>query len=557
MISEASSKEKICQSMYNYMLDFSSYRNNLVTLNIFDKNISFDTFISEVEHLSHYLISIGVKKGDSVCVCLPNIPQAVIATYAINRVGAILNIVHPLIHSKGLAEIIEKTGSKVVFLQNASYCKYALGLNKFKLDKVILCSITDYMSKHMARLYKRGMRRYLRASWVLGKIASNTINYSSARTTVYFQFPEVSGDDIAIFMHSGGTTGEPKTIMISNKAMNALPRNLLSSIAKGENGYQFSYKDAMFGALPLFHGYGLGVCVHFSLCCRMKLVLVPMFNAKHVAKTIKANNITAMAAVPRMYQKVLSDKRFSADYIVNLKNAYCGGDKMEQDIKIAFDKRMAEAGSTCVLQEGYGLSETVNVCVLNTNLSSCVNSIGRPLDNIEVQIVDANNNKLPPNTNGELCVSSETLMAGYLNDEETTNVVFFTDSNGVKWLKTGDLAYINDNGFVFFVDRLKRLIKISGMNVFPAEIERTVTKLDFIEQACAVKAKQNFKTIIVLNITLKKGVKYSHEMEKEIYAHCEDNLSKWAQPTLIIVRDKLPTTAIGKIDFKALDGKID
>lgn len=549
-------RENTDRSMYDYMLDYSPYRNNLITMSVFDYQIPFDKFIIEVEDVARYLMSIGVKKGDNVCVCLPNFPQAVIAVYAINRIGAIINVVHPLLHAKGLAEILEKTGSKAIFIADNLYYKYALAIRKINLEKVILCSIMDYMPKQLKRKYKTKVRKYLRVGWVMKKMAANNvINYSDARTTEYFRFPEIKGSDIAIYMHSGGTTGEPKTIMISNHAINSLPKHMLASVSEGENGYEYSYKDAMYSALPLFHGYGLGVCVHASLCVRMKLVLVPKFNAKEAGEIIEKNKITAMAAVPRMYQKIVANGKNDGEKLKYLKNAYCGGDKMEPDIKKDFDNLMQKNGSTCVLQEGYGLTETVNVCVLNTNQNSKYNSIGKPLKGMEAIVVDADNNFLPPNQNGELCISSETMMSGYFEDEETTNMVIFTDANGKKWLKTGDLAYIDEEGFIFFVDRLKRLIKISGMNVFPAEIERVVTRLDFIEQACAVKAKQNFKTIIVLNIKLKQGVKYSDEKEKQIREYCAENLSKWAQPTLIIVRNSLPTTAIGKIDFKALEGK--
>jgi Acyl-CoA synthetases (AMP-forming)/AMP-acid ligases II len=524
-------------------------------MSIFGRQISFDSFITEVEHLSHYLMSIGVKKGDSVCVCLPNIPQAIVAIYAINRIGAVINIVHPLLHSKGLVEILERTGSRVLFILNAFYYKYALGISKLKLDKVIICSMTNYMPKSIRRAYMMKMRKYIRMGWVMRKLYSNDVNYSAAKTDKYFEFPKISGDDTALYMHSGGTTGEPKTIMLSNRAINALANNIYDTVSAGEEGYAYSYKDAMLCALPLFHGYGLGVCVHFSACCRTKIVLVPQFNPKQMGALFKRENVTAMAAVPRMYQKLLNNKRFSGDYIKDLKNAYCGGDKMEQDLKVKFDEHMRANGVDCVLEEGYGLTETVNVCIMNTHQDHRVGSIGKPLHNISAKIVDANGNALPNNTNGELCISSDTLMQGYLGDAETTSRVLVSDESGKVWLKTGDLARIDDDGFVYFVDRLKRLIKISGMNVFPAEIERVVEKLDFVEQACAVRAKQTLKTIIVLNVVLKKGITLTPELQKQIFAHCEENLSKWAQPTLIIARESFPVTAIGKVDFKALEGK--
>ena len=548
-------KQNTNKSMYEYFLEFSADRNNLVAMTIFNKSLSFDQFIVKVEAMSHYLMDIGVKKGDSVCICLPNIPEAVITMYAVNRIGAIINIVHPMLHSKGLCDILEKTGSRVLFLQNASFYKYAFGISKFKLDKIILCSIMEYLPKKLKRGYKLKTFSSRRASWVARKLVSNVIDYENTRCNNYHKFPEVSGDDIAVYMHSGGTTGEPKTIMLSNKALNAMPYHLLNSISEGENGYMFSYKDAMLGALPLFHGYGLGVCVHLSLCCRMKIVLVPLFNVKDIGELIKNQKITALAAVPRMYQKMLADKNFKGENIQTLRNAYCGGDKMESEVKVRFDEHMAKYSVPCALEEGYGLTETVNVCVLNTHENHKANSIGKTLESFSAKIVDTENKTLPTNTKGELCISSDTLMSGYLQDQETTDLVLIKDENGKSWLKTGDLCYIDDDGFIFFVDRLKRLIKISGMNVFPAEIERAVTKLDFVEQACAVKAKHSFKTIIVLNVILKKGEKLTPEKDKIIREFCEENLSKWAQPTLIIQRDSFPATKIGKVDYKALEGK--
>lgn len=544
-------------SMYDYALNYGRRKNNLAALSYFGRDICFDTLISESERVANYLLDCGVRRGGSVTVCLPNTPEAVYAVYGVNRAGAVLNVVHPLINPSRLEQAIGETRSDILFVTKEYLSKNGVSDKLSSLKKIIVCSVGDSMPKKARLLYKLKAFSSLQKFGKIKADNQNIVDFYDAEAEKTYPLVKASGADAAAYMHSGGTTGVPKTVVLTNKNLNALVYNLLTAIEEGEKGYVYSDSDVMYGVLPFFHGYGLGVCLHSSICARIKIALAPRFDEKDFIKTLSREHITVMAALPNMYKRLLDREDFSGGKLKYLKNAYVGSEKMPEELKERFDVRIKEAGGTCVLEEGYGLSEAVNVCLLNRNEKYAKGSVGYPLTNTEVCVVNAQNKTLETGVTGELCVSSDTVMKGYLNDEETTKKALFSDENGKIWLKTGDLAHINEDGFVFYDGRIKRLIVISGINVFPVELEACARQLEIVSDACAVQALKNGKTVIVLNVILSGGAALNDKIKDEISAHLKKHLSKWYLPTVIIGRGEFPITPLGKTDYKALEGKID
>lgn len=502
----------IYQSLFGFMDGYSEEAGD-VALAYRGKHISRRRFYSEIDRIAAALQAEGIKKGDSVALCLPNVPEAAIAFYAINKAGAIVNAIHPKTHPLKLRAILETTQTKLIF----AYAPLFLKLKEaFSGIKVVLCG---------------------ELQWALSIFPNTTPFYR-----LKGQKPSpvsVGGEDIAVYIHSGGTMGVPKTVMLPNRAINALVKNMLGTVGK-----IYSSKHAMLAVLPIFHAFGMAVTYHAALSTRAKLVMVPVFKAKKMYPLIKRERVTAIAGIPRMFEKMLRAKNFKGEGLASLEDIYCGGDYMRPALKDEFEKRMRDGGAFARFCQGYGLSETASVCVLN--LDNTPLSIGKPLDGVEIKITDENGK---PAKKGLLWVSSEQCMSGYLGDAEATAASLKTE-DGKLWLSTGDLVETDERGNLFFCDRAKRLIKISGINVFPSEIERTVNELPTVVESCAVEKRIDGKPYLVLFVVLAGS---DENAEKLIVTYLKSKLNRWFIPSRVVILGSLPLTKLGKTDVKLLE----
>lgn len=513
-------------------------------LTFYNRQVPFKILFSEIDRIAGYLLAAGIKKGDCVCICLPNIPHAVITLYAVNKVGAIANMVHPIINSLGLRRKLAETKSKIVFLAENLYHNYADDLDGLDIIEVI-CSPSDYLPFFLKTGYnlKKAKSKYL--PFILKR---KPFDFKMLKGSAEKRFPVVSGCDIAAYMHSGGTTGDPKTIMLTNRNINELASQLSESL-----GHPMHEGVAVFAVLPMFHGFGLAICFHLALATRARVVLIPHFKAEETVKVVKRQKINMIIGVPQIYQKLIETENFRGKALANITSCFCGGDKLDIKTKEGFEAILRSGGSSADILEGYGLTETVSVCAVNRFTDKCADSIGKALVNTKIIITDENDIVLPPYGKGQICVTGDTVMAGYLNDKKTTQQTFFKDANGVEWLKTGDIGYLDDKGFLFFINRKKRLIIISGVNVFPSEIEKYADEVEGVKRSCAVEKTIDGKRHIVLYVVLKTGVFFDAALLEKIINHLKRNLDKWSQPKMIVPIKNLPLTQLGKIDIRALE----
>ncbi|MEG2414045.1 MAG: AMP-binding protein [Clostridia bacterium] len=589
-------------SMYNYILENSKNQPSSNTVwHFFGKKYSFAQWKKEVEKVSSYMLEKGVKKGDNVVLCLGNIPDAIVCFYAINNIGAIANIVHPLVRKARLQEIVEEMQPKLLVLFDEFFDKYLPWIATCGKE-ILLCSACDYLPIVAKQAYGLAIAKKRKNAKNIAKnfanncansntssnANSNTKNHTSnnissnansnanieidscknsnlesgitffeqlkkvANHSIEPSIARVSGDDIAVFMHSGGTTGKAKTVLLTNSAFNHLADNIANIV-----DCKVSNRDGMLMVLPIFHTFGLGICMHTSLAFSMRIVLMPKFQPKAACRLVKKYGVTFVAGVPNMYRKMIECGKFHGKYLAKIRECYVGGDRLDEKIEIAFEKAMSDAGNKLTLSQGYGLTEACVACVNSKNLYR-KNSIGKPIKGNEFAIIDEQENFVEPPKVGMIVIASDQLMSSYFDDEKSTKEAFFLDEKGKKWLKTGDIGYMDKDGYVFFVDRAKRLIKISGMNVFPQEIENLVSKLEFVENCCLVKKMYNNKTGTLLFVALKANLCYNNTnfdavqaIRKEISRH----MLKYYMPQEIRIVDTLPLTQIGKVDYKKLEEK--
>lgn len=526
------------RTCYEMLLDGVDLKNGNIIFN--DHKISTKTFLKNIEDFASNLKELGFNKGDVLTIYLPSCPQALVAFYACSKLGIVANFVHPLMPIDQLKENLKQTNSKGlmyfdILIKNHSTLA---SLNQILIN----CSISNYVI--FRKLFFMAFSSYK------CKTDKRAIKYSkmikppkSGLTTKL----EATADDVVCTMHSGGTSGVPKIIELQNRALNELSISLEKMYTRKIRGGGNEYSLV---ALPVFHAYGLGVAVHTCLTNQYSLVLVPNFKPKTFNKLIKKYNVTFFAGVPIMFKKMMEQKNFQGKHLAKLRDLWAGGDVLTEPFVEHFDIILEKYNSPARLFRGYGLTEVSSVCAANTFENYRPYSCGKAIPNTKIEIWDEENNPLAPNTIGEIAVCSPSVMKGYLNE-----VNGFVHKGEEKWVKTGDMGYMDEDGFLYIMDRRKRSIKINAINVFPSEIENLVKQIGAIDEACAVPYHYNDKTYIKLYITLADKSYNQELLKKEIINLCKKNLIKYSVPRMIEIIEAMPRTNFGKIDFKNLELK--
>ena len=360
---------------------------------------------------------------------------------------------------------------------------------------------------------------------------------------------DVKKDDTALILHSGGTTGTPKGVMISNYSFNALAQQ------SAVNVIDVRPKDKIVTILPIFHGFGLGVCVHTPLCLKVETILMPEYDANRFYKIWKNDKPHVILGVPTLWEGMMNNKRFDNVDMSQLKYIVSGGDLLTIPQEMRINKFLHEHGAKVNIAKGYGMTESVAASCYTFPGTNEPGSIGIPMVGNKYKIVDPETNKeLPLGSEGEICVNGPTVMIGYLNNKEETDKVLRKHKDGEIWLHTGDIGYISLNGIVYYTQRLKRMIVVSGFNVYPSQIENVISKHPSVDKVCVIGIPHPYKMHVPKAfVVLKKGTQNTAKVKAEIKSLCKKELSVYSMPKDFEFRDSLPTTLYGKIDYRTIE----
>ena len=532
---------------YDYLKMHAKRLGDFDAVLAFGTRIKLSEIISDADAIAAYINSIGIKRGDAVTVFLPNVVHGFVTFYALNKIGVIANIVHPLTSPEVLEENIETTKSKAIFILDILAADYAEMLNRTGIP-CIICSNSDYVLAPIVPAFRvfekvkgKGINAFKNSVKYLKAVSAGK---NKASTDCH------DGSQIAVYLHGGGTTGKSKTIMLSSNNLNNLSEKLNTLDVPHKPGDEYS----LF-VLPMFHAFGLGIAMHFPLTHGFTSIPMPQFNAETANKYMKKHKVTFVLGVPNMFKKLMEDKGFDGPHLKNLRLVFCGGDFLSERLVKEFNATVTKNGGKGKLFRGYGLTEVSSVCTVNTYENCREDSIGKPLGDIRVEIWDEMKNVLPAGQTGEIVVSGDTAMLGYFNGDNTVrNDGVYIDKNGTRWVLTGDLGYKDGDGFVFFTGRKKRMIIISGYNVYPSDIENAVLNLPFVNEACAVQGYIKNKPCVKLCVTLKENINKSDAID-QIQTYCKKNLARFSCPRKIEVMDSFPRTKMAKVDFMALSDK--
>lgn len=501
----------------------------------------------DIDNLAAYFQKeLGLKKGDIYTVFMPTTIQAIVAFYALNKIGVAVNFLHPLMSSAYLTDALRSLNSKGVMVLDVLAKKHVNAINGSGLPCLICCS-SDY-SEGIKKLFGKTGEKVIKA--ISGKIRKATY-YREAVSSYHFpNVLESNGDDIAVYLNGGGTTGKSKTIKLTSKAINELAEKASHIDTVYENG-----DEAFIAVLPLFHCFGLCLGMHTILCFGARLIPMMRFDAKAYNKLMRKNKVVGIMGIPLMFRKLMQEKSFDGPHLKNIKLMFCGGDDVSDSFLDEFNSYFEKWEATGRLRQGYGLTETSSVCCTNTNTDYKRGTIGKPLDGLTVEIWDETQNKLPDGEVGEIVVSGSTIMEGYYLSGEEKDYGLYTDGDGKKWVLTGDLGFRDKDGYFHFSGRKKRVIIIAGYNVYPGDIEKKLSELlPFIKEICAVQGWQGERSIVRLYVSLKeKG--NEEEYRHIIQETCRNNFSKYSVPKEIVFMDELPHTQMMKVDFMKLTEK--
>ena len=531
------------KSMYDFLFANYDDKKNDVAICFLYKKFSYGFLKNEVDKVACFLVEQGIKKGDVVTVALPNIPSSVSVFYAINKIGAIANMVHPLVPFSLLKERMIQTNSKLLFAFDLLLDGY-FGQLVGDGFKVVVCRANDYLTKFESFFYTHfGKKRCKNID------KTKCMFFADAQKTKLFDInAKVNGNDVAIIMHSSGTTDKSKSACLTNEGFNYVANNVINVLPWGN---KLGRGMASLAVLPTFHAFGMGVSTHTILSFGYQSVMIPKYSAKLIVKKIRQKNVAIIAGVPTMFAGMVEQKAFKGKKLKKLKVAFCGGDKLDFNLKNKFDTIVAQYGGTCVLDEGYGLTEASGVLCVNTRKEQKQGSVGKPVGDTVVIAFDENGSPLPNGELGELCISSPAVMKGYLQGDKIveTGLFEFCDK---RFVKTGDVGYVDDDGFVFFKQRQKRIEKVSGVNVFPAEAEQVVSQVPGVKACCVKGVPHNTKGVVMKAYVVADDGVDANKLICKLKAECNAKLDKWTQPKIYEVLKDLPLTQFGKVDYKSL-----
>lgn len=534
-------------SMYGLLCESAGKYPHNTAYDFMGKSVDYTGFIREVDTCARALSAIGVKEGDAVTVCLPNIPQAVIAFYAINKLGAIASMVHPLSAENEIMFYLNEAQSKVAITLTRFFDKFEAIKGKTRVEKLIACKIEEGLPSFKGFMYKfiGHEPKVKNLPWV---VSWTDFMLGSANSTCEIT-DSGKGSDSAVILFSGGTTGTSKGILLSNLNFNALA--LQTAAAAG----CFAPGDIMLSVMPVFHGFGLGVGIHTMLASGGQCVLIPQIEIDKFASYFKKYRPNYMAGVPTLFEAMMRNEDMKNADLSCLKGIFSGGDSLSVELKKKVDSFVKERGATIQVREGYGTTECVTASCLTPIGYYREGSIGIPFpDTFYKIVIPSTNEEAPEKQMGEICIAGPTVMQGYINNPKETSQTLRVHDDGVTYLHTGDLGYMDEDGFIYFVQRLKRMIITSGYNVYPSQIENVIDSHEAVAFSTVIGVKDDYRMQRVkAYIVLKPGFSPTDEIKASIKAHCEKSIAKYALPREYEYRDDLPKTLVGKVAYRELE----
>lgn len=536
-------------SVYDYIYKkHFKYKDN-IAMEYYGTKITYNELFRQIDICARAFKSQGIKKGDVVTILSANLVESIYVIFALNKIGAVANVVHPLSAENEIKEALDRYSSVMLVAMDICYTKIKELVKDTEVYRVIVLSAKDSMNM----LYKIGY--YLTQGRKVEKV-----NYKDNLYIKYYDFikygdnyikedkVKIRRDTPALILHSGGTTGTPKGIVLSNG-------NFYSATKQAEIALpDLSSNDVILAIMPIFHGFGLSVSITDAFAVGAKAVIIPQFNAKEFDKLIKKYKPTVLVGVPTLFEALTNNERMKDADLSYLKYVISGGDTLSKTRVEKINEFLHDHGTEAILTQGYGMTEAVACISFDRKDDTHPGTVGIPWPGTYVQIVKpGTDEEVAYGEDGEICICGPNVMLGYYNNEKETNDVLHIHSDGNVWLHSGDMGSMDKDGFITYKQRLKRMIVTSGYNVYPSQIEEIIERHEAVLDCSVIGVPHPYKVEIPkAYIVLKKGYYETEKIKKEIMELCKKNLSHYAIPKEFEYRKSLPKTMVGKVDFRKL-----
>lgn len=520
-----------------------------VALSYMGVKTTFKALKQKVLETAAAYTALGVRPGDKVTICLPNVPQAVFSLYALNYIGAIASMIHPLSAEGEIIFYIKTAGSRFCITLDQFAEKFNEVLKKTDLEKLIITGAEDELNFVKKSAYRLFIKTKKQKSVKTGGKMILWSDFIKAGKKAVVTAAHKKDVDPAVILFSGGTTGVTKGIMLSNLNFNALACQTIEMAHYPVRGAK------MLAAMPVFHGFGLGVCIHTMMVAGGTSILVPRFNVKSYAELIMKNRPNFIAGVPTLFEALTRNQYLDKADLSCLKGVFSGGDSLSVELKKKFDAFLKAHNCSVRIREGYGTTECVTASCLTPYDKEKEGSIGIPYPDTYYMICKPGTTEpCDANEDGEICLRGPSVMLGYLDRPQETADTLRTHADGYVWLHTGDLGFMDEEGFIFFKQRIKRMIITSGYNVYPSQIENIIDGHPAVQMSCVIGVKDPYKMQKVKAfVVLKQGYNPDDTVKNDILEYCKKNIAKYAMPYDVEFRSELPKTLVGKVAYTVLE----
>ncbi len=524
------------------------YPNN-TAFDFMGKPTKYKELVKTIRQCARSLRTIGIRPGDVVTIAMPNCPQAIYMFYAVNLVGGICNMVHPLSSEKEIEFYLRESNSVSCITLDQFYNKIENIRKNTPVVNVIIASIKDALSKPVKAGYMLTEGRKIERIPHDAPVIRWEKFLSLGKSCFWNYEVKRESNDASVILYSGGTTGTTKGIVLTNGNFNALGQQIIAT------NPMFRPGDKMLAAMPIFHGFGLGVCIHSMLSQGGRCVLVPRFTPESYAKLITKYQCNFIAGVPTLFEALLRLPKFDGADLSSLKGVFSGGDSLSIELKKKMDLFLRNHNAKIQIREGYGTTECVTASCLTPPQFSKPGSIGIPFPDTYYKICKiGTSEELPYGEEGEILLAGPTVMRGYMNHEAETDATLTTDPDGLTWVHTGDLGCMDAEGFIYFKGRAKRMIISSGYNIYPAQLENIIDAHPLVQMSCVIGIPDPIKIQKVKAfVMLKPDVPANQRTKDSIMNYCEKHIAKYAMPKSIEFKAELPKTLVGKVAYRVLE----
>ena len=535
-------------TMYDALAAIAAKYPKYVAFDFMGRATTYAELVRNVRICAASLKTLGIRPGDKVTIAMPNCPQAIYMFYGVNLVGGIASMIHPLSAEKEIEFYLNDSKSVAAITLDQFYGKFAAIRKNTRLTNLIIASIKDALSPIMKLGYtltegKKIPKLPENAPVILWK------DFLNLHKCGHSFVANRKSTDPAVILYSGGTTGTSKGIVLTNLNFNALSQQVVAANAMFRPG------DKMLAAMPVFHGFGLGVCIHTMLTQGGRCILVPRFTPKTYAKDLVKNRCNFIAGVPTLYEALLRLPDMDGADLSCLKGVFSGGDSLSIELKKKLDKFLYDHKASIQVREGYGTTETVTACCLTPSHMYKEGSIGLPFSDTYIKIVEPGTDReLPYGEEGEILLAGPTAMKEYLGHPEETAQTLRKHEDGLTWVYTGDLGTMDEQGFIYFKGRAKRMIITSGYNVYPAQLENILDAHPLVQMSCIIGIPDSYKMQKVKAfVKLIPEAKPNEETKQLLMDYCRKHIARYAMPCDIAFKEEMPKTLVGKVAYRVLE----